>query len=78
MIQPSPSPVVHLELHTGSLVRAPSFVRVGWHLERVEVGGHSYQTLDWGGGLDGGIVECGTSRAVWVPGLEITQWVGKR
>jgi uncharacterized protein len=75
MIQPSPSPVVHLELHTGNLVRASSFYSCvcGWHLERVEVGGHSYQTLDWGGGLDGGIVECGTSRAVWVPYLEVPQ-----
>ena len=75
MAQCSPSPVVHLELHTGNLVRACSFYsRVcGWHLDRVEVGDLSYQTLDWGGGLDGGIVECGTSRALWVPYLEVAQ-----
>src|SRR5262245_46864557 len=54
MFQPSPSPVVHLELHTGNLVRACSFSsRVcSRRLEQVEVGGHSYQTLDRGGGLD--------------------------
>jgi predicted enzyme related to lactoylglutathione lyase len=75
MIQPSPSPVVHLELHTGNLARACAFyARVcGWRLERLEVGGRSYQALDWGGGLDGGIVECGTSRALWMPYLEIPQ-----
>jgi predicted enzyme related to lactoylglutathione lyase len=75
MIQPSPSPVVHLELHTRNLARACSFYAraCGWQLEQVEVGGRSYQTLDWGGGLEGGIVECGASRAVWVPYLEVAQ-----
>jgi predicted enzyme related to lactoylglutathione lyase len=45
MIQPSPSPVVHLELHTRNLVRACSFYShvCGWHLERVELGGHRYR-----------------------------------
>src|SRR5262249_7452848 len=75
MIQPSPSPLVHLELHTGNLVRAcSSYSRVsGWHLERVEARGHSYRKLDWGGGLEGGIVERGTSWAAWVPYLEVPQ-----
>jgi predicted enzyme related to lactoylglutathione lyase len=27
--------------------------------------------LDWGSGLNGGIVECGTSRGVWIPYLEV-------
>jgi predicted enzyme related to lactoylglutathione lyase len=68
-------PVVHLELHTGNLARACSFYsRVcGWRLERLEVGDRSYQALDWGGALEGGIVECGTSRALWIPYVEIPQ-----
>jgi predicted enzyme related to lactoylglutathione lyase len=68
-------PVVHLELHTGNLARACSFYsRVcGWRLERLEVGDRFYQALDWGGALEGGIVECGTSRALWIPYVEIPQ-----
>jgi predicted enzyme related to lactoylglutathione lyase len=68
-------PVVHLELHTGNLARACSFYsRVcGWRVEQLEVGDRRYQTLDWGGGLEGGIVECGTSRALWIPYVEIPQ-----
>jgi predicted enzyme related to lactoylglutathione lyase len=75
MIQPSPNPVVHLELHTGNLARACGFYsRVcGWGVDQVEVGGRSYQTLDWGGGLEGGIVECGVTRAVWIPYLDVLQ-----
>jgi uncharacterized protein len=71
----SPSPVVHLELHTGNLARACGFYsRVcGWRLEQVVVGGGSYHALDWGGELDGGIVECGTSRALWIPYLEVSK-----
>jgi predicted enzyme related to lactoylglutathione lyase len=73
MIQTSPSPVVHLELHTANMARACSFYsRVcGWSLQPIEVAGRSYQAFDWGGELDGGIVECGASRAVWVPYLDV-------
>jgi predicted enzyme related to lactoylglutathione lyase len=35
------------------------------------VEGRTYHTLDWGGRLEGGIVECGASRAVWIPYLEV-------
>jgi uncharacterized protein len=75
MTEPSPNPVVHLELHTGNLERACSFYsRVcGWHMEKVEVGNRSYKTLDWGEGLGGGVVECGATRAVWIPYLEVPQ-----
>jgi predicted enzyme related to lactoylglutathione lyase len=57
MIQHSPSPVVHLELHTGNPARACSFYsRVcGSRLEQVEVGDRSYQAVGWGGGLEGGL-----------------------
>jgi predicted enzyme related to lactoylglutathione lyase len=75
MIQSSPSPVVHLELHTGNLARACSFYsRVcGWRLEQIEVGDRSYQAFDLGGGLEGGVVECGASRAVWIPYLDVSR-----
>jgi predicted enzyme related to lactoylglutathione lyase len=73
MIQPSPSPVVHLELHSGNLARACSFYSqvCGWRLERVEVADRAYHALDWGGSLAGGIVECGTERALWLPYVEV-------
>jgi predicted enzyme related to lactoylglutathione lyase len=75
MIPPFTSPVVHLELHTGNLAGACSFYsRVcGWRLTPVSVGGRSYQAFDWGGELVGGVVECGTSRAVWVPYLDVSR-----
>jgi predicted enzyme related to lactoylglutathione lyase len=75
MIQPSPSPVVHLELHTGNLARACDFYArlYGWRVEEVEAGHISYHALDWGGGLGGGIVECGTNRASWLPYLEVSR-----
>jgi predicted enzyme related to lactoylglutathione lyase len=66
MVQPSPSPVVHLELHSGNLARARSFYSqvCGWRIEQVEAGHRSYE---------GGIVECDTSRPLWIPYLEISQ-----
>lgn len=77
MIQPSPSPVVHLELHTGNLARACDLYRriCGWGIERIESAPRSYHGLDWGGGYDGGIVECGTSRALWLPYVEVPRIV---
>jgi len=75
MISSSPNPVVHLELHSGNLARACSFYSqvCGWRIERAEVGSRSYHVLDWGGTLEGGIVECGTSRAMWIPYLEVAR-----
>jgi predicted enzyme related to lactoylglutathione lyase len=73
MIPPSPNPVVHLELHTGNLARAFGFYsRVcGWRMERVDAAGRSYQMLDWEGRFDGGIVESGTDRPLWLPYVEV-------
>ena len=67
-------PVVHLELHTGSLERARSFYAelFGWRHERVEAGHRSYLALELGRGLGGGIVECATERALWLPYVEIS------
>jgi predicted enzyme related to lactoylglutathione lyase len=75
MNPPSPNPVVHLELHSGNLARAcNSYSRVcGWRIERVHAGQRSYHVLDWGGTLEGGIVECGADRAMWLPYVEVAR-----
>ena len=63
------NPVVHLELHTRDLPHAAAFYALacGWPPERVE----GYLALRLGGRLGGGIVECGTSRALWLPYVEV-------
>ena len=67
------SAVVHLELHTPDLGRARAFYAelCGWRPERVEAGGCAYEALELGGTLGGGIVECGTTRALWLPYVEV-------
>jgi predicted enzyme related to lactoylglutathione lyase len=73
-MRPEPStPVVHLELHTGDLQRARAFYSAlcGWPQERIDARGCSYLALELGGGLGGGIVECATERAVWLPYVEV-------
>jgi uncharacterized protein len=69
------APVVHLELHTANLARACDFYTkaCGWRAERVEAGPHRYQAFDWGGGLGGGVVECGTERALWLPYVQVPE-----
>jgi predicted enzyme related to lactoylglutathione lyase len=75
MNQRPPNPVVHLELHSGNVARACSFYsRVcGWRIERLHAGPRAYQALDWGGTLEGGVVECGTDRALWLPYVEVAR-----
>ena len=65
----SPHPVVHLELHTGALPSATAFYSqlLRWRPERIDAACGSYLALALGAGLDGGIVECGTPRAMWLP-----------
>jgi uncharacterized protein len=67
------SPVVHLELHTGNLPRACSFYTelFGWHAETIDARSGSYLALDLGNGIDGGVVECDTERALWLPYVEV-------
>jgi predicted enzyme related to lactoylglutathione lyase len=64
---------VHLELHTPNLGRACAFYAglLGWRPERVESGGAAYHALDLGEGFGGGVVECGTERALWLPYVEV-------
>jgi predicted enzyme related to lactoylglutathione lyase len=71
---PAPnSPVVHLELHTGDLPRACAFYTqlFGWREERIDLGSRPYLALELGNGIDGGVVECGTKRSLWLPYVEI-------
>lgn len=65
--------VVHLELHTSDLVAASAFYRalLGWPTERVETCWGSYDALLLGGSFGGGIVECGASRAAWLPYVSV-------
>jgi predicted enzyme related to lactoylglutathione lyase len=70
-----PSPVVHLELHTGDLARARALYAklCGWRAEQIEIVNGSYLALELGNNLGGGIVECGTRRAVWLPYVEVAR-----
>jgi predicted enzyme related to lactoylglutathione lyase len=69
------SPVVHLELHTGDLARARALYAelCGWPAEQIEIVNGSYLALELGNNLGGGIVECGTRRAVWLPYVEVAR-----
>ncbi len=67
------NPLVHLELHTGDLPAALSFYTqlFSWRSESISVDGRSYQTFELGDGIDGGVVECGTERPLWLPYVEV-------
>jgi len=66
-------PVVHLELHTGDLPGAREFYAglCDWRPEQIAVPSGSYVALALGGGLGGGIVECGARRPLWLPYVEV-------
>jgi predicted enzyme related to lactoylglutathione lyase len=68
-------PVVHLELHTFDQAAAGLFYErlLGWQPELIETRCGSYLALGLGGGLDGGIVECGTRQPLWLPYVEVDQ-----
>jgi predicted enzyme related to lactoylglutathione lyase len=67
------NPVVHLELHTANLPRACSFYTrlFDWRAETVEAGCGSYLALGLGERIDGGVVECCTESALWLPYVEV-------
>jgi predicted enzyme related to lactoylglutathione lyase len=68
-----PDPVVHLELHTHDLAGACDFYArlCGWSTDRIETAAGSYRSLDPGEGLSGGVVECATSRPLWLPYIAV-------
>lgn len=70
-------PVIHLELHTGDLVCAQDiYARLcGWQPQRVESRHGAYTLMEMGTELGGGIVECATPRAVWLPYVEVADVV---
>jgi predicted enzyme related to lactoylglutathione lyase len=61
--------VVHLELHTGDREASSRFylALLGWQTERIDTKWGSYHAVNLGSELDGGIVECATRRAGWLP-----------
>jgi uncharacterized protein len=69
MASPRDKSVVHLELHTTNLARACGFYSqlFGWRSQRLPAGESCYQALDLGHDLGGGVVECETSRPLWLP-----------
>jgi predicted enzyme related to lactoylglutathione lyase len=75
MQAPRCNPVVHLELHTGDLPRARALYAelCGWRPEWIETQSGSYLSLELGDGFEGGIVECGTQRPVWLPYVEVPE-----
>ena len=68
-----PSRVVHLELHTDDLRSASAFYSqlLQWREYQIDAASGSYHALELGEDLGGGIVECGTGRAVWLPYVEV-------
>jgi predicted enzyme related to lactoylglutathione lyase len=73
MARTAPRPLAHLELHTrdGRAARVFYGELVGWRPELIEAAQRSYLALDLGEGLTGGIVECGTERALWLPYVSV-------
>lgn len=67
--------VVHLELHTSDREAASAFYGdvLGWRTERIDSRWGAYHALSLGDDLDGGIVECGTPRALWLPYVEVAR-----
>ena len=70
-----PGRLVHLELHTHDLSGASAFYRelLGWRTERLDCRSGAYHGLALGGALDGGIVECGVPRPLWLPYVEVKE-----
>jgi predicted enzyme related to lactoylglutathione lyase len=70
-----PQPVAHLELHTADGAGARAFYSelLGWRSQRIEAAERSYLALDLGEGPSGGIVECGTGRALWIPYVSVPE-----
>jgi len=66
------SQIVHIELHTPRLAGARGFYSslFGWRGERIATDHGSYLALGLGS-IDGGMVECGTERPLWLPYVDV-------
>jgi predicted enzyme related to lactoylglutathione lyase len=75
MMRPCSQPVVHLELHTSDRTDAEALYAqlCGWRAERIDTGCGTYWALQLGGEMGGGIVECETSRPLWLPYVEVAE-----
>jgi predicted enzyme related to lactoylglutathione lyase len=75
MIRTPSKRVVHLELHTGDLAEAQALYGrlCGWRTQPIDAGPGTYWALELGGGMGGGIVECETSRPLWLPYVEVAE-----
>jgi predicted enzyme related to lactoylglutathione lyase len=64
--------LVHIELHTPRLAGARGFYSAlfGWQAEQIATDHGSYVALDLGD-VDGGMVQCGTERPLWLPYVEV-------
>ena len=64
--------VVRLELHIHDRAGASALYRdlMQWRTERIDSRWRTHHALAVGGGLDGGIVECDTCQAGWLPYVE--------
>ena len=69
--------LVHLELHTRDPEGARAFYSqlCGWRPMRVHTGAASYDTVDMGNGIGGGIVGCPTERPLWLPYIAVPEIV---
>jgi len=67
------NPIVHLELHTSNLARACGFYTAvfGWRAQSIESSAGAYQAMDPAGGPGEGVVECETSRPLWLPYVQV-------
>ena len=68
-----PSRLVHLELHTNESDEARAFYAefCRWRPEPIRTVHGSYLSLELGGDVGGGIVECPTAHALWLPYVEV-------
>jgi predicted enzyme related to lactoylglutathione lyase len=69
------NPVVHLELHTGDLpgARATYAQLCGWRSQPVQTQNGPYMALGLCESFGGGLVECGTPRAMWLPYVQVSE-----
>jgi uncharacterized protein len=65
--------VVHLELHTRDVARARELYAglLDWRPRELDLPGRAYAGYDLGPGLGGGVVQCATGRALWLPYVEV-------